>query len=70
MADKMITTSMDLPEQSVATLRELARRTGTTPAEVVRRAVATEKFLRDTAAEGSKILIRKQDSTYRELIIP
>lgn len=39
-------------------------------AEVVRRAVATEKFLRDTSAEGSKILIKDKDSKdLRELLI-
>lgn len=71
MADqKIVKTSMNLPEESIETLRELAQKTGSSMAEVVRRAVATEKFLRDTAAEGSKILIKDKDSDMlRELLI-
>ena len=65
----MVKTSMTLPEQSVDTLRELAKLTGTSMAEVVRRAVATEKFLRDTMQEGGKILIKDKDSSLRELIL-
>ncbi|MGC2401069.1 MAG: ribbon-helix-helix protein, CopG family [Acidobacteriaceae bacterium] len=67
---KIVRTSMNLPEESIETLRELAQKTGSSMAEVVRRAVATEKFLRDTAAEGSKILIKDKDSgMLRELLI-
>jgi hypothetical protein len=71
MADqKIVRTSMNLPEESIQTLRELAQKTGSSMAEVVRRAVATEKFLRDTVAEGSKILIKDKDSgVLRELLI-
>lgn len=61
---------MNLPQESVDTLRNLAQQTGSSMAEVVRRAVATEKFLRDTSAEGSKILIKDKDSKdLRELLI-
>lgn len=67
--DKIVKTSMNLPEQSIETLRELASKTGASMAEVVRRAVAMEKFLRDTAAEGSKILIQDKNNSIRELII-
>ena len=37
-------------------------------AEVVRRSVETEKFLRDSVEEGSKILIKDKDNSLRELI--
>lgn len=61
---------MNLPQQSIDTLRELAAETGSSMAEVVRRAVATEKFLRTTFAEGSKILIKDKNSdSLRELLI-
>jgi Ribbon-helix-helix protein, copG family len=61
---------MNLPEESIETLRELAKKTGSSMAEVVRRAVATEKFLRDVTAEGSKILIKDKDSDIlRELLL-
>ncbi len=69
-AQTIVRTSMNLPEESLNTLKELSRQTGTSMVEVVRRAVATEKFLRDTAAEGSKILIKDKGSDImRELLI-
>ncbi len=69
-SQKVVRTSMNLPQESVDTLRNLAQQTGSSMAEVVRRAVATEKFLRDTSAEGSKILIKDKDSKdLRELLI-
>jgi hypothetical protein len=61
---------MNLPEESIETIRDLAQRSGSSMAEAVRRAVATEKFLRDLTAEGSKILIKdKNSSTLREVIL-
>jgi hypothetical protein len=67
---KIIKTSMNLPEESIETIRDLAQRSGSSMAEAVRRAVATEKFLRDLTAEGSKILIKdKNSSTLREVIL-
>ena len=69
MAQNLIKTSMTLPEQSIETLRELARANGSSMAEVVRRAVDTEKFLRDVTKEGSRILIKDKDSSMRELIL-
>lgn len=67
---RVVRTSMNLPQQSIDTLRELAAETGSSMAEVVRRAVATEKFLRTTFAEGSTILIKDKNSgSLRELLI-
>ena len=67
---RIIRTSMNLPEESIATLRKLAGDTGSSMAEVVRRAVETERFLRDTSAGGSKILIKDKGSdSLRELLI-
>ncbi len=63
-----VKTSLNLPEQSIDTLKELAEATGVSMAEVVRRSVETEKFLRDSVQEGSKILIKDKDNSLRELI--
>lgn len=68
-AQKLIKTSMNLSEQSIDTVRDLASKTGRSMAEVVRRAVATEKFLRDTIGDGSKILIKDKDNSLRELVL-
>ena len=65
----MVKTTMDLPQESLDTLRELADKTGVSMAEVVRRSVAIDKFLHDTKSEGGKILIKNKDATVRELIV-
>jgi hypothetical protein len=67
---QVVRTSMNLPQDSLNTLRELAGESNTTMAEIVRRAVATERFLRDTSASGGKILIKdKNGDSLRELLI-
>ena len=66
---RLIKTSMNLPEQSIETVRELAAKTGSSMAEVIRRAIETQKFLRETADQGSKILIKDKDDSMRELIL-
>jgi hypothetical protein len=60
---------MNLPEESIEILKDLAKSTNSSMAEVVRRAVATEKFLRDETRAGSKILIKDKDNSIRELVI-
>lgn len=67
---QVVRTSMNLPHESLNILRDLASESNTTMAEVVRRAVATERFLRDTSANGGKILIKdKNADSLRELLI-
>ena len=67
---QIVKTSMNLPADSLKTLRDLSEETNTSMAEVVRRAVATERFLRDTSANGGKILIKDKDGeSIRELLI-
>lgn len=66
---QLVRTTMNLPEDSLNTLRELAGESNVTMAEVVRRAVAIARFLRDTAS-GGKILIKAKNSdSLRELVI-
>jgi hypothetical protein len=38
-------------------------------AEVLRRAITTEKFLHDTAEEGGKVLVEGKDKKIREILI-
>jgi hypothetical protein len=67
---QLVRASLNLSQDSLNTLRELASESKVTMAEVVRRAVATERFLRDTSASGGKILIKyKNSDLLRELII-
>ncbi len=71
MADsRVVKTSMTLPQKSLDTLRKMAEEAGSSMAEVVRKAVATEEFLRENSARGNKILIKDRDSdVLRELVL-
>ncbi len=65
----MVKTTMNLPQESIDILRDLATTTGVSMAEVVRRSVAIDKFLHDTKSEGGKILIKDKNNSFRELLI-
>lgn len=62
MQSKAIKTSVYLPEQAVEALKQMADKRGTTMAEVLRRAIATESFLDQTAEAGGEILVKKGKS--------
>lgn len=66
---KVFKTSVSLPEDSLNSLREIAEKSGTTMAQVLRKAIATEKFLQDTVAEGGKVLIQDKDNTLKQLLV-
>jgi len=65
----IIKTSINLPEESVEAVRAMAKRAGTSMAEIVRRAISTDKFIHDAVDEGSLILIKDKDNSMRQLVI-
>jgi hypothetical protein len=66
---KIIETCMSLPEESVQIVRDMAQKANTSMAEIVRRAIWTDKFLRDAVDEGSLILIKDKDNSMRQLLL-
>ncbi len=63
----MVKTSMNITEKSLATLKELSTESGVSMAEVVRRSVEVQKFLRSVSSEGGKILIKHKNESMTEL---
>ncbi|HEX5760738.1 MAG TPA: CopG family transcriptional regulator [Thermoanaerobaculia bacterium] len=63
-----IKTSLNLSEPALDALKEMAAKRGVTVAEVVRQAIATEKFLLDEVEKGNKILIEDRDSRLRQIV--
>lgn len=59
--------NVEFSDETLAALEELARRQGTTKADVLRKAVQFEKWLSDSAAEGSKLLVETGGSV-REVL--
>ncbi|WP_035238714.1 ribbon-helix-helix protein, CopG family [Desulfobacter vibrioformis] len=68
MKNKDLRVSVNLPENIVETLKQLAARDGITMTEVIRKAIMTEKLLSDELKEGNKILIEDQSKKFRQLI--
>ena len=57
--------SVNLSDEVVEILREMAARENVTMTEILRRAISTQKFLEDAKAEGKTILLR--DETTKEI---
>jgi len=62
-------TTINLPEDTVAVLRQLAAARNVSFAEVVRRAITMEKYLNDARSEGSRVLIEDSEKLIKEIII-
>jgi predicted transcriptional regulator len=63
-----IKTSVNLPDETIDALRELAEKRQTTLTEVLRQAVSTEKFFDTTITRGGKILIEEPDKKQKQVI--
>jgi predicted DNA-binding protein len=64
----VVKTSFNLSEESLNTLEEIAKRKGVSKADIVRKAIATFKFLDDKEREGGKILIEEKDHSLQRVI--
>ncbi len=61
--------TVNLSPEVVEILKELAKRTGTNMTEVLKRAIATQKFLTDQQAEGKKLIIEDPEKhTTQQLV--
>lgn len=60
--------SLNLPEEVVEVLRDLAAKEGRTMTEVIRRGIEMEKFLAELRTRSAQILV-KEGSEIREVLI-
>lgn len=58
---------VDLTDEQVKTLQELARRRGLKLSEVLQQAITTEKLIADNVDEGDDLLIKKGDR-YKKVV--
>ena len=65
---KVYKTSINLSEDAVRALEEIARDRGETVADVIRKAISTESFRHQASTAGSKILIEDRDRSVRQLV--
>jgi len=62
-----VKTSVYLSEKSIEALKKLASKRGTSMAEVLRHAIATEDFLDEATSKGNEVLI-KEGKTLKQLV--
>lgn len=60
--------SANLPEKTIALLRQLADKRGTTMTEILRRAIETEGFLEDVISNNGKILVEDADKKLKQVV--
>lgn len=60
--------TVNLGDEVVAVLRDLAARRDTSLTDTLRRAIANEKFFQDELDQGSKILIEGRDRKTERVI--
>ena len=70
MADSnIVKISVNLTEDAVEALKDLAAKRGTTVTDVLRRAISTEKYLDHVQREeGAKVLVEDKKGRIRELV--
>ena len=66
---RSVKTTIVLPEEDVAILRELAADRNVSLAEAVRRALTVDKYLRDARREGCRILVQDAEKALKEIVI-
>lgn len=63
-----VKTTVNLPQDALDAIGEIATKRGTTMADVIRQAIATEKFLFDTDKAGGKIIIEDKDKSLKQVV--
>ena len=61
--------TISLPEDAMDFLREEASRTGMSMADVLRRSVATEKFIQSQRKAGSELLVHPKGASYASKLV-
>lgn len=61
--------SVNLTAEFAAALKEMAIESGTSISDVVRKAIATERFLQREQKKGSEILLETKDGSIRQVVL-
>lgn len=61
--------TVNLPEESVKALRDMAARDGVSLTETLRRSIGLQKFIEDQQTEGSAILVKDKEDNVQRLVI-
>lgn len=64
----VIKMSVNLPTETVQTLRDLAEKRNTTMTEVLRQAIGTEKYIDQVSEDKGKVLVEDSEGRVRQLV--
>ncbi len=62
--------TVNLPEDTVEGIKQIAEKRGITVTEALRQALETHRFLDTELRQGSKVLLEKRDRSLRQLVFP
>lgn len=65
----VVKVTVNLPEETVEAIRQIAERRGTTMTEALRQAIESEKFFDQEIRNGSKILVERPDNSVRQIVL-
>jgi hypothetical protein len=60
--------SINLPSDTLDTISKIAEHRNLSMTEAICRAIATESYVQDEIENGGTILVKKPDSTYKEVV--
>jgi len=61
--------TVNLPDETVEAIKSIAQESGTTVTEALRQVIENQRFLRDEAQNGNKVLIQNTiDNSVRQVI--
>lgn len=62
--------NVNFSDDAYETLKEIARSRDKTISEVLRDAIALERWYEDTKQEGARVLVEREDGQLREIVRP
>ena len=62
--------NVNFSDDAYEALKEIARRKGKSISEVIRDAIALEKWYEDTKREGGRVIVELDDGRTREIVRP
>ena len=62
--------TVNLPDDTVATIKRIAAERGITVTEALRQAVENEKFFREQVSQGSSVVVEHPDQTKSKVLLP
>jgi predicted transcriptional regulator len=60
--------TVNLPDETVQAIKDIAAKNGTTMTEALRQAIEGRRFLEDEVDNGNKLLIKSPDQSLREIV--